>query len=895
MVLLGVYNIDVRTESGVQKRDVDAIRVHPDWKPSSEKYDADLAILILTQTVEFTEYIRPVCMPENDPPVDVLGSIVGWGSSVRAAVYNTHESVPLQANLRILKDSYCYTTHPFLAFYSTPRLFCGGHGGSPGQGDSGGGLFVLSGSSWIQYGIISATSLDSNGNELSNLFSLYTNLKEFRSWIDKVVEESGSNVMIAAKKQTIEIDLMCHFEFEFDLKHKSYNNIRTDLLSSLCTVWNANVTDDNYEVRSFTGQHLIGHRNENVTEIWFQNGTLEYIPYGIGKKFTALEEFVVGDSSNSIGLKRLQRSNFENMENLYSLNVMSNHIETVDDDTLRDLPNLQIFNIKDNLLKWLGRDTFETNTKLQQFLADFNQLEYLHQDLFKNNALLETVSLMDNRELDAYECGRTEYIQPQILNGHVSDRGAWPFLAALFFGNNTEFFCASTIISAKHALTDVMVLLGAYNIDLRTEIGVQPRGVDDIHVHPDWDPSSAKYDADLAILILSEIVEFTKHIRPVCMPENDPPVDVYGSIVGWGLSERTTVYNRYESVPLQANLRILKDSYCYTTHPLLASYSTPRLFCGGHGGSPSKGDSGGGLFVLSGSSWIQYGIISATSSDSNGNTLSNVFSVYTNLKEFRSWIDKVVEESGSNVMIAAKKPTIETDLLCHFDFEIISPLFIHYICDVWNANVTDDNFEVRSFTGQHLTGFRNQNVTILFFRNDSLEYIPYGIGKKFKSLKWLIVGGPTVKNMGLKGLHRSNFENMDLNLLNVMNNDIEIVDEDSLRDLLNLTTFLIRANKLKNLGKDTFEKNTKLQFFNADYNQLEYLHQDLFRNTALLKSVSLRDNRLKLIYVDFTRLGSIALVDLRGNACMNRILDYYNNNKTEFQSHINQQCRPRRR
>lgn len=85
-------------------------------------------------------------------------------------------------------------------------------------------------------------------------------------------------------------------------------------------------------------------------------------------------------------------------------------------------------------------------------------------------------------------------------------------------------------------LKDVIVLLGAYNLDVKIENGAQHIDVKHVHIHPDWRAFSEKYDADLAILALSQIVEFTKYIRPICVPENDPPVDVYGSIVGKILS-----------------------------------------------------------------------------------------------------------------------------------------------------------------------------------------------------------------------------------------------------------------------------------------------------------------------------------------------------------------------
>lgn len=76
-VLLGAYNLDVKLERSAEQRDVEEIHLHPDWRAFSEKYDADLAILVLSRIVEFTRYIRPVCMPADDLPIDTSGSIVG--------------------------------------------------------------------------------------------------------------------------------------------------------------------------------------------------------------------------------------------------------------------------------------------------------------------------------------------------------------------------------------------------------------------------------------------------------------------------------------------------------------------------------------------------------------------------------------------------------------------------------------------------------------------------------------------------------------------------------------------------------------------------------------------------------------------------------------------------
>lgn len=212
----------------------------------------------------------------------------------------------------------------------------------------------------------------------------------------------------------------------------------------------------------------------------------------------------------------------------------------------------------------------------------------------------------------------------------------------------------------KHSLSpaDLVVLLGAHNLTSTFEKGVKRHDVNEIHVHPDWNAFSQSYDADIAILVLSEFVTFTNYIRPVCMPTDDDIIDgATGSIVGWGLTEnRTRAHLEY---PKQTLTNALNASYCLTTDSYVAIFSSKRSFCGGEGdGSPKKGDSGGGFFVLSAFGWMQYGIISAQRINAVGRVDVNSFSIYTNVKLFTNWIDKTVSKAGlvvKTVSEAAKK------------------------------------------------------------------------------------------------------------------------------------------------------------------------------------------------------------------------------------------------
>lgn len=62
---MGKYNLEVPVEKKSFAADVAEIRVHPEWIWHDVKYDADIAILILEETVEFSMFAQPVCLPSS--------------------------------------------------------------------------------------------------------------------------------------------------------------------------------------------------------------------------------------------------------------------------------------------------------------------------------------------------------------------------------------------------------------------------------------------------------------------------------------------------------------------------------------------------------------------------------------------------------------------------------------------------------------------------------------------------------------------------------------------------------------------------------------------------------------------------------------------------------------
>lgn len=276
----------------------------------------------------------------------------------------------------------------------------------------------------------------------------------------------------------------------------------------------------------------------------------------------------------------------------------------------------------------------------------------------------------------------------------------------------------------KLSSADVAVRLGAYNITEENETGAVQRNVSNIYVNPDWKPYGDKYDADLAILVLSENVTFSLFIQPICVPANDvvidgAVIDLRGTVIGWGLGESKT----HEEIPKEIVARALTNSLCYRTDPGIIQSLSHRSFCPqGEDGSPNKGDSGGGFFVLSKSTWVQYGIVSALRTNSTGH---GVLSIYTNVKSFKRWILEIVTESGGEV----GESTMKVTLTCMYSFTDRG-----YTCQINNLEVRYEHNEIDSIEGTHTSDNRNENVESIDFNDGFMFTLPDGLGKYFKNV-----------------------------------------------------------------------------------------------------------------------------------------------------------------
>ena len=125
----------------------------------------------------------------------------------------------------------------------------------------------------------------------------------------------------------------------------------------------------------------------------------------------------------------------------------------------------------------------------------------------------------------------------------------------LNFISGLSFNCGGTLISSKSVITaahclntstknyhahEVVLYLGRYSLIDWSEIGSIATNVEQIIVHTDYKRQKESFDADIAILVMTKLIEFNQFIRPACIwPDTSSIQEIEGQngvVVGWGNS-----------------------------------------------------------------------------------------------------------------------------------------------------------------------------------------------------------------------------------------------------------------------------------------------------------------------------------------------------------------------
>lgn len=231
----------------------------------------------------------------------------------------------------------------------------------------------------------------------------------------------------------------------------------------------------------------------------------------------------------------------------------------------------------------------------------------------------------------------------KIIGGTTSTPNSWPWQVLI---RTSTSICGASLINSQWLLTAahcdfsawaVTAVLGAHDVSL-SSFGTSV-SVSKAIPHPNYDATAILNDIQL--MKLTNAIEFTTKISPICLPESK--TYSYGdtlTVTGWGV---TSEGGSVSSVLLQTDVNVNQSSVCTTPFnisPLESTQLCAGQFNPAH--DACQGDSGGPLVKLDASTgkYWQVGIVSyGVGCAGNG--------VYTKVSEYETWIAATIADNSS--------------------------------------------------------------------------------------------------------------------------------------------------------------------------------------------------------------------------------------------------------
>ncbi|KAL7825437.1 hypothetical protein AOLI_G00326440 [Acnodon oligacanthus] len=228
----------------------------------------------------------------------------------------------------------------------------------------------------------------------------------------------------------------------------------------------------------------------------------------------------------------------------------------------------------------------------------------------------------------------------RIVGGQLQPQGGSPW-QVLLRRKDENGFCGGTLISprwvitAAHCLQETPdhVTIGDYD-KLRPDEGEQQIRVEKVLVHPHFHEYT--FDSDIALLYLSQPVEFSAVVSPACMPnahlakvlmmENQR-----GLVTGWGATSFLGSSSRFLR---KVVLPVIGQEECMRSTEQVI---TDNMFCAGFLQAEMDactGDSGGPFVVNYRGTWFLTGIVSWGEKCA----AAGKYGVYTRISNFLQWI-----------------------------------------------------------------------------------------------------------------------------------------------------------------------------------------------------------------------------------------------------------------
>lgn len=178
--------VDGRTYAKGVLLDIERIFIHPNYKPDSNNYDHDIALIRFSSRVNLGPHLLPVCLPQsNRGLVDgEWGTVSGWGGTETAS---TSKSLKY-AHINVYSSTVCQSTLEKPTMF-TRNMFCAGSATADScRRDSGGPLVMpmVSGDNEPYY----LTGIVSWGAKcrLKQFKGYYVKVENYVAWIKETMD-----------------------------------------------------------------------------------------------------------------------------------------------------------------------------------------------------------------------------------------------------------------------------------------------------------------------------------------------------------------------------------------------------------------------------------------------------------------------------------------------------------------------------------------------------------------------------------------------------------------------------------------------------------------------------------------------------------------------------------
>lgn len=175
MVRVGEYDFQ-KTDRAKHDHRVMRIVRHPQYNQST--YFSDIALLKVDRPIQFTNYVRPACLPDNQEFTGRNAVVVGWGST---SFGGPSSNILQQVTLPIWSNQECEQKiglRVYEVFMCAGLKNEGGHDAC--QGDSGGPLLLRNTADrWSVAGIVSWGFKCAQ----KGVPGVYTRVSQFNDWI----------------------------------------------------------------------------------------------------------------------------------------------------------------------------------------------------------------------------------------------------------------------------------------------------------------------------------------------------------------------------------------------------------------------------------------------------------------------------------------------------------------------------------------------------------------------------------------------------------------------------------------------------------------------------------------------------------------------------------------